>query len=221
MYQKGINYGYANTKAYVLARDRYTCQHCKGTSKDARLEVHHLAFRSEQGSDEESNLLTLCQSCHDGLHAGTVTLKQKGQKKGILLHAKEHRQLAGLPKEHMFEAAVIATRGKPPLFQTEQVIAKRCVSDGDYQQTKGIRSEQPIPTGKIAGFRKFDKVCYLGQKYFIKGRMATGYAILMHLSGEKATLKPIPKFEKMTRVSARKSWIIIQKIIPGFSSSPT
>jgi hypothetical protein len=85
---------------------------------------------------------------------------------------------------------------------------KKCVPDGDYQQTKGVRSEQRIPTGKIMGFRKFDKVRYLGVEYFIKGRMSTGYAILMDISGNKPTLKPIPKFEKMKRVSARSSWIM-------------
>jgi len=42
LYQKGINYGFANTKAYVLTRDGYTCQQCKGKSKDRRLEVHHI-----------------------------------------------------------------------------------------------------------------------------------------------------------------------------------
>ena len=67
LYQRGINYGYANTKAYVLARDSYICQSCKGKSKDSKLEVHHIVFRSEQGSDEESNLITLCKTCHDGL----------------------------------------------------------------------------------------------------------------------------------------------------------
>ncbi len=245
LYQKGINYGYANTKAYVLTRDGYTCQHCKGKSKDHRLEVHHLVFRSEHGSDGEANLLTLCKTCHDGLHAGTVTLKQRGKRKGNLLHAtqmnsirtqllqrvqaeetwgfvtKEHRLLAGLPKEHIFDAAMIATRGTKPVFQTSSVLRKKCVPDGDYQQTKGVRSEQRIPTGKISGFRKFDKVRYLGHEYFIKGRMATGYAILMDISGNKLALKPIPKFEKMKRVSARSSWILHQRTIPSFSSSLT
>ncbi len=245
LYQKGINYGYANTKAYVLTRDGYTCQHCKGKSKDHRLEVHHLVFRSEHGSDGEANLLTLCKTCHDGLHAGTVTLKQRGKRKGNLLHAtqmnsirtqllqrvqaeetwgfvtKEHRLLAGLPKEHIFDAAMIATRGTKPVFQTSSVLRKKCVPDGDYQQTKGVRSEQRIPTGKISGFRKFGKVRYLGHEYFIKGRMATGYAILMDISGNKLALKPIPKFEKMKRVSARSSWILHQRTIPSFSSSLT
>lgn len=245
LYQRGINYGYANTKAYVLTRDDYTCQHCKGKSKDRRLEVHHIIFRSEHGSDEEVNLLTLCKTCHDGLHAGTVTLKQTGKKKGNLLHAtqmnsiriqllqrvqaeetwgfvtKEHRHLAGLPKAHLFDAAVIATRGEMPIFQTSAVVLKKCVPDGDFQQTKGRRSEQRIPTGKIAGFRKFDKVCYLSQHYFIKGRMATGYAILMDIQGHKLALKPIPKFDKMKRVSARSSWMMIQRTLPSFSSSLT
>ena len=245
LYQRGINYGYANTKAYVLTRDHYTCQHCKGKSKDRRLEVHHLVFRSEQGSDEASNLLTLCKTCHDGLHAGTITLKQQGKQKGTLLHAtqmnsirlqllrllqaeetwgfvtKEHRQLWDLPKAHVFDAAVIATRGQRPIFQTTTLIAKRCVPDGDYQQTKGIRSEQRIVTGKIGGFRKFDKVRYGGQDYFIKGRMSTGYALLMDLAGNKVALKPIPKLEKMKRVSARRAWMMTQRTMLSFSYSST
>ena len=56
---------------------------------------------------------------------------------------------------------------------------------------------------------------------FIKGRMATGYAILMDIQGHKLTLKPIPKFEQMKRVSARSSWIIHQRTIPSFSSPIT
>lgn len=244
MYQQGINYGFANTKAYVLTRDGYTCQQCKGKSRERRLQVHHIIFRSQQGSDEQTNLLTLCKTCHDALHAGNISLKQKGTKKGTLLHAtqmnsirvqllsrveaqetwgfvtKEHRLLAGLPKEHIFDAAMIATRGNIPVFQTHKVLVKKCIPDGDYQQTKGKHSEQRITTGKIGGFRKFDKVRYSGQEYFIKGRMSSGYAVLMELSGKKVELKPMPKFDKMQRVSARGSWMVTQTPMPRFSSSP-
>ncbi|GCE12578.1 hypothetical protein KTT_24370 [Tengunoibacter tsumagoiensis] len=245
LYQRGINYGFANTKAYVLTRDGYQCQHCQGESKDQHLEVHHIVFRSQNGSDEERNLLTLCKTCHDGLHAGTVILKKPGKRKGNLAHAtqmnsirvqllqqvegaeetfgfvtKEHRFLAGLPKTHTNDAAMIATRGNQPLFQVKTVLAKKCVSDGDYQQTKGVRSERRIPTGKIKGFRKFDKVRHRKQEYFIKGRMSTGYVILMGIDGEKVDLKPIPKFEKMKRVSARSSWIMQQRIMGRSSYSP-
>jgi hypothetical protein len=110
---------------------------------------------------------------------------------------------------------MIATRGKKPTFHTTTVLSKRCVPDGDYQQTKGMRSEQSITTGKIRGFRKFDKVRYKGSQYFIKGRMSTGYAILMELSGSPLALKPIPKFDKMRRVSARSSWMMAQRTIPS------
>src|SRR5581483_7505725 len=177
----------------------------------------------------------------DGLHAGTVILKHKGKKKGNLLHAtqmnsirlqllkqveeaeetfgfmtKEHQQAAGLPKEHCFDAVMIATRGKKPIFQTTTLLVKRCLSDGDYQQTKGVRSEQRILTGKMGEFRKFDKVRYQGQEYFIKGRMATGYAILMDIYGNKMDLKPIPKFEKLQRVHACSSWNMSQRPMPSF-----
>lgn len=242
MYQKGINYGFANTKAYVLTRDGYCCQHCKGKSKDKRLEVHHIVFRSENGSDEADNLLTLCKTCHDALHRGETTLKKKGKKKGQLNHAtqmnsiriqllkrtnseetfgfvtKEHRQLMGLPKEHFFDAVAIATEGKEPTFKASNILFKKCISDGDYQQNKGVRSEKRIPTGKLFGFRKFDKVQYKGKEYFVKGRMSSGYAILMGIEGDKVELKPIPKFAKMQRVSARQSWITIQKTILNFYS---
>jgi hypothetical protein len=237
LYQKGINYGFANTKAYVLYRDGHICQYCKGKTKDKRVEVHHIIYRNNGGSDEESNLTTLCKTDHDALHKGEIALKG-GKKHGQLCHAtqmnsirvqllralpaaeetfgfitKEHRQLIGLPKEHYFDAAAIASQGNPVNFRTTTVLHKKSISDGDYQQTKGVRSEQRIPTGKIHGFRKFDKVKYSGNEYFIKGRMSTGYAILMNISGNKIDLKPIPKFDRMERISARKSWIISQKII--------
>jgi len=240
LYQRGINYGYANTKAYILSRDGHTCQRCKGKSKDRRLEVHHIIHRADKGSDEPDNLKTLCKTCHDKVHDGLLTLKG-GVEKGNLNHAtqmnsirrqlirrlnceetfgfvtKEHRQLLGLPKAHCMDAVTIASQGNGVTFKTDRVYRKKCLADGDYQQFKGVRSEQPIQTRKIQGFRKFDKVSYLGDTYFIKGRMSAGYAILMDICGQKQTLKPIPKFNKMKRVSARKSWIIQAEIIQSIA----
>lgn len=136
---------------------------------------------------------------------------------------KEHRQLMSLPKEHFLDAVAIAALDNirntgfiSVNFQTS-LLRKKCVSDGDYQQSKGVRSEQPIQTGKIIGYRKFDKVKYLDGEYFIKGRMSTGYAILMDINGNKVPLKPIPKFDKMQRLSARKSWIIQQETIQNIA----
>lgn len=244
LYQKGVNYGFANTKAFVLNRDNYKCQHCKGKSKDSKLEVHHIVYRSNGGSDEQENLITLCSTCHYKLHHGEIELKLKGKRKGQLNHAtqmnsiriqllrllpkaeetfgyitKEHRYLMELPKEHYFDAVAIANKGEKVELKTNSVLIKKCVSKGDYQQTKGVRSEQRIPTGKIQGFRKFDKVGYLGSEYFIKGRMSTGYAILMGIQGNKIDFKEAPKGMKTPklanckRIGARKSWIMQEQPI--------
>jgi 5-methylcytosine-specific restriction endonuclease McrA len=233
LYQEGYNYGFANTKAYVLDRDNYRCQNKKCASKCKKLEVHHIVFRSNNGSDEASNLITLCKACHDDLHDEKLILNLKGKKKGNLKHAtqmnsiriqlmkalpnaietygfvtKEHRQKMNLPKEHFFDAVAIASKNKDISFRTYEIIYKKCVAKGDYQLAKGVRSEQKINTGKINGFRKFDKVKYDGKNYFIKGRMTSGYAILMGIDNQKIELKPIPKVINMKRISARKNWLI-------------
>lgn len=244
-YQKGLNYGFANTKAKVLNRDNYTCQFCKGKSKDSKLEVHHIIFRRNGGSDEEDNLICLCKTCHDKLHKGKIKLKTNGIKKGKLKHAtqmnsirvqllnmyndaietfgnitKENRQLLNLPKEHYMDAVVIASGGNKVVFKNNILYKKRHVNQGDYQQTKGVRSEQKIPTNKINGFRKFDKVKYLGKEYFIKGRMSTGYAMLMDIEGNKIIFNDVPKgyktpkLKNCKRISARKTTLVDWKFTP-------
>ena len=51
----------------VMERDHWKCQVCGSRNN---LQVHHQQLRSQQGPDEESNLITLCASCHEGLHQG-------------------------------------------------------------------------------------------------------------------------------------------------------
>lgn len=238
-YQKGINYGFENTKAMVLNRDNYKCQYCKGKHKDSKLEVHHIIFRSRGGSDDESNLITLCHTCHKNLHSGKITPKFSGKKKSTLKYAtqmnsircqllkqypdaietygcvtKANRLSVGIPKDHHLDACVIASGLNPIIIKTNLLYLKKSVSKGDYQQTQGVRSEQKLTTGKICGFRKFDKVQYFGKKYFIKGRMSTGYAILMDIDGNKIDFSNMPKGYKTPklsnckRVTARNSQMI-------------
>lgn len=237
-YQKGTNYGFENTKAMVLNRDSYTCQYCKGKHKDSKLEVHHIVFRSHGGSDEESNLITLCHTCHKDLHSGKINPKLSGKAKGTLKYAtqmnsirkqlfrtypdaietfgyvtKSNRLQLGVNKEHYYDACTIATQGTP-FFVKSNLYKKKCVSDGDFQKTKGVRSEQPITTDKICGFKKFDKVKYFGKECFIKGRMSIGYAILMDIDGNKIDFSAMPKGFKtpkmvnLKRLEARSSWMV-------------
>ena len=237
-YQRGTNYGFENTKAMVLNRDNYTCQNCKGKHKDSKLEVHHIVFRSQGGSDEENNLITLCHTCHKDLHSGKISPKLNGKTKGNLKYAtqmnsirkqlfrlypnsietfgyvtKANRLNLGVDKKHYYDACTIATQGKPFIVKSN-LYKKKCVSDGDFQKTKGIRSEKSIITDKICGFRKFDKVRYFGKDYFIKGRMSTGYAILMDIDGNKIDFSSMPKgfktpkLSNCKRITARSSQMI-------------
>ena len=133
-YQKGFNYGYSSRREAILHRDNYTCQCCG--KKNCRLEVHHIKFRSNGGTDDEENLITLCKECHDGIHAGTVTLNKKPKKSKNLKHAthmniirsqllkiypdaietfgfvtSENRNHLKLRKDHYIDACVIASGG--------------------------------------------------------------------------------------------------------------
>ena len=242
-YQKGKNYGFENTKAMVLNRDSYTCQYCKGKRRDSKLEVHHIVFRSQCGSDEESNLITLCHTCHNLLHKGEIKLNLKGCKKNSLKYAtqmnsirkqllryypeaietfgyitKENRLNINVGKEHYLDACVIATGGNKFKIKSN-LYKKKHIPKGDYQQTKGVCSEQKLNTKKICGFRKFDKVRYFGKEYFIKGRMSTGYVFLMDIDGNKIDFSNMPKglktprLNNCKRIKARNSQMICSKFI--------
>lgn len=237
-YQKGPNYGFESTKAMVLNRDGYTCKCCHGKHKDSKLEVHHIVYRSHGGSDDAENLVTLCHTCHKALHDGKINPDLTGKTSGTLKYAtqmnsirkqllqaypeavetfgyvtKANRLALGVGKEHYLDACTVASGGTPFVVKSP-LYKKRCIPEGDFQRTKGVRSEKPIPQGKIMGFRKFDKVNYMGREYFIKGRMTSGYAVLMDIDGAKADLSSMPKGFKtpkmasMQRLEARTSWMV-------------
>ena len=171
MYQKGLKFGFANTKAFILNRDKYTCQHCK--TKQGTLEIHHIIFRSNGGSDEPDNLITLCRQCHRDLHLEKISLKNtKGLKRknkqaaatqmNILRSmiikkfnlsftetygfiTKEVRQYLNLPKEHYFDGVAICYCDKinknSIFFKTNLVQLKRCISKGDYKRQEFRRGK--------------------------------------------------------------------------------
>lgn len=66
-YQHGVQMGFWNVREYVLYRDNHTCQRCKGKKKDPILNVHHIESR-KTGGDSPSNLITLCEICHNEIH---------------------------------------------------------------------------------------------------------------------------------------------------------
>ena len=75
-YQLGEMCNQYNVRQYVLHRDGYTCQCCGAHTtarKQVKLHIHHLESR-KVGGNAPDNLITLCEDCHKGHHAGTVKL---------------------------------------------------------------------------------------------------------------------------------------------------
>ena len=135
-YQKGEQLGFCNIREYVLFRDGHQCQCCKGKSRDKVLNVHHIESR-KTGGNAPNNLITLCRTCHQGFHNGTVKLP-KTIKRGMSFRdssfmgimrwsfynrlkelypnvsmtfgyiTKNTRIRAGLPKEHYVDARCIS-----------------------------------------------------------------------------------------------------------------
>lgn len=146
-YQKGEQLDFWNVREYVLFRDGHICQCCKGKSKDKILNVHHIESRKTSGN-APNNLITLCETCHSGYHAGTVMLPKSIRRgmsfkdatfMGIMRWAfynrlkkiypnvnltfgyitKDTRIKNGLPKEHYTDARCISGN---PLAKSDGIV---------------------------------------------------------------------------------------------------
>ena len=239
-YQKGVNYGFANARAHALDRDNYTCQRCG--KKHIRLEVHHIIFRSLGGNDELDNLITLCEKCHKALHDGKITLNLKGKRKRALRHAtqmsiirsqllkiypdaietfgyvtKANSENLGIEKKHYLDACVIASGGKK-FKQSDWLFKKKRVPKQNRQLCKGVREEKKLPTSKILGFRRYDKVKYLNEICFVNGRRSSGAFVLMDIDGNNIDFrdrggKQNPSYKQLQRLNVRRSTLCISQIV--------
>ena len=237
-YQKGVNYGYANAREHALVRDKYTCQCCG--KKNCRVEVHHIVFRSKNGSNDLENYVTLCEDCHKAVHLGKIELKLKGKRRSNLRYAsqmsiirsmllrkypdaietfgfvtKANRENLGLKKTHYIDACVIASGGLE-FKSSDTLYRKRCVSTQSRILTKGIRSETKLPTGKVHGFKRYDKVKYLGVVCFVKARRVRGDFMLMDIVGDTIDIRNIggvqnPSYKYIERINARRSILCVSQ----------
>jgi ATP-dependent DNA helicase RecQ len=63
-----VSADWINIREAVLQRDNYKCLECGTPCRAAEADVHHLLPRSAEGTDEPSNLVTLCDGCHAAHH---------------------------------------------------------------------------------------------------------------------------------------------------------
>lgn len=54
----------------VLERDHHQCQNCYRTASEASLRVHQIVPREGGGTRQLTNLVTLCETCHEGATDG-------------------------------------------------------------------------------------------------------------------------------------------------------
>lgn len=243
-YQNGCQKGFYNVKAYVLHRDNYACQSHRKVKHSSKLHVHHIVFRSQGGTNSPENLITLCELCHDALHRNEYHLKQKRSKTkhatevGIIKEQLKkvwsfeetfgfetkfkREQILKLPKTHYFDAAAICCDEKQVLKPSATVIIKRHVSSGDYQKTKGIRSEKQIPVGKLYGLRKYDRVKTEKGIGFIKGKRSSGYFALEDIHSKTLTSSVNIK-RNIERLSSRSTTLkqLIETAIPLGTKVPS
>ena len=233
-YQEGEQSGYWNTREYVLHRDKHTCQHCKGKTKDPVLNVHHIESR-KTGGDAPGNLITLCKTCHTQLHENKIKLNLKRKKSykddtfmGIMrwklydilkeLYSnvsltygyitKNIRIKHGLIKEHHVDARCIS--GNPlaePLgyyFYQKKVRRHNRQIHKVKPQKGGIRKRNQAPY-LVKGFRLFDKVLFEGQECFIFGRRTRGYFDLRTLDGTR--IHASANYKKLKLLEPRKGYL--------------
>ena len=238
-YQKGFDYEYSSRREAVLHRDDYTCQCCG--KKHVRLEVHHIVFRSLGGSDDEKNLITLCEKCHKAIHDGILILTKKPKKLSLkyatqmsiirsqLLKiypnaietfgfvTKTNRESLNLPKEHFIDACVIASGGNK-FKQSSWLFKKRRIAKQNRKLCRGVHGEIKLPTGKVFGFRRFDKVRYLKEVCFIKGRRNNGAFVLMDIDNNTIDFRDRGgrknmSYKLLERLNTRRSILCISQRI--------
>lgn len=239
-YQKGVNYGYANAREHALVRDKYTCQCCG--KKNCRLEVHHIVFRRNGGSDALENLITLCEDCHKAIHLGTKELKLKGKHRSNLRYAtqmsvirslllkkypdavetfgfvtKANRENLKISKTHYMDACVIASGGLE-FKQSDILYQKRCISVQNRCLSQGRHGERKLPKGKVHGFKRYDKVEYLGIICFVKARRTGGGFVLMDIKNTSIDFRNIgglknPSYMTIKRLNTRRGVLCISQKI--------
>ncbi len=59
--------GWETTRVFILIRDDFSCVQC---GVGGLVYVHHIVPRSDGGTDDHDNLVTLCPACHGLEHRG-------------------------------------------------------------------------------------------------------------------------------------------------------
>ena len=150
-YQQGKQKNFYNVKAYILSRDKYACQQCKGSK--GTLHVHHIIFRSKGALTPQTiSLLSVSPVMTSYIRGKWWEIFRKLKKKvgsktkhateiGIIksrlkttrpsdfeetfgYETKFKREGAGLPKTHYYDAVAICLSDGKQLITWKRFFSK-------------------------------------------------------------------------------------------------
>lgn len=131
----------------------------------------------------------------------------------------ENRAHLKLTKDHYIDACVIASGGLE-FKELDVLYQKRCVPVQNRILSQGAHDGKKIPTGKVYGFKRYDKVMYLGEVCFVNARRTSGNFVLMDIESNPIDFrnrggKQNPSHKSIKRINARRSVLCICKRIGG------
>lgn len=237
-YQEGEQLGFWNVREYILARDGHKCQYCKGKSKDPVLNVHHIESR-KIGGDSPSNLITLCETCHNAYHKDCIELKVKRGKslrdaavmnimkwrlyevlKSVYLNVnmtfgyitKYNRIHNNIDKSHVSDAFTISKNfnaKRLSYYYKVKLVRRHNRQIHKSKILKGDKKKMNQSPFEIFGFRLFDRVMFENRYYFIYGRRASGCFNIRDIDGKN----PKDISYKKLRLCRCKRFMIQKEII--------
>ena len=232
-YQQGDAMGFYNVKAAVLSRDNYTCQICG--AQHTQLQVHHIRFRSQGGSNSMENLTTLCKDCHEKIHKKELKFNKKIKSFKHASHmnimrktlveilkkefinvfetfgylTKYNREKLGMSKSHCNDAFAISHNSNAKQSNIEFMFRKVRRHNRQihkYKPSKGGKRQRNQSPYIVNGFRRFDKVTYKGIECFITGKRSSGYFQLKKFDG--TIISQGANSKRLKLLEPAKGWIV-------------
>ena len=176
-----------NLRKATILRDNCTCQECG--KKNCKLEVHHIRARRLGGANTISNLITLCEKCHQKTEGREEEfeekyfnkIKSKPKRFDYAIHVMQGKNYL---REKISELSIlnITTGGDTANKRIEWGIEKShsndaiCITDL-YPDTcnvkewtiKPMRRQSKAKTDNVLGIRHRDLISYVcrnGEEYF-------------------------------------------------------
>jgi 5-methylcytosine-specific restriction protein A len=76
-HERGYGSAWVRLRKQILDRDYHLCQHCKAKGRvTPAFEVHHIKRKADGGSDDPSNLVSICHACHESAHGAREDSKR-------------------------------------------------------------------------------------------------------------------------------------------------